>query len=126
MTKQEQTNNRSLEFSHWIRQQLPDSSTGFCVSDQDWVFYNYKTKQLMFCEEKTRMGKISDWFRTLIKNILHPALRLYCPKNGIDYRGYHLIQFENTSPVDGKIYLDYNLITEQQLIEFLSFRQHLK
>lgn len=120
MTRQEQTNKRSLVFSKWIREKLPDSKTGYCVGNQDWIFYDWKRKVLMFCEEKTHKAKISTWFRLLIKNIIHPALKEYCSKNYIDYRGYHLVQFENESPSDGKIYLDYREITEKELIEFLS------
>lgn len=121
MTKQEKTNNRSLKFSKWIREYLPDSKTGFCVGNQDWIFFDYKNNKLMFCEEKTHMAKISTWFRLLIKNIIHPALLDYCKKKQIDYRGYHLIQFEQESPDDGKIYLDYREINKQELIDFLSF-----
>ena len=95
MTRLEQTNKRSLAFSGWIRQELPDSKTGFMVTNQDWIFWNFKTRCLMFVEEKTHNGTISNWFHILIKTVLHPALLQFSKKNDIDYRGYHLIQFEN-------------------------------
>ena len=34
----------------------------------------------------------------------------------------HTGTFENTSPTDGKIYLDYRQISEQELVDFLSFK----
>ena len=120
MTKQENTGKRSLAFSSWIRQELPDSKTGFMETNQDWIFWNFKTRRLMFVEEKTHKGAISNWFHILIKDILHPAISQFAKKNDIDYRGYHLIQFENESPIDGIIKLDYRTITENELKEFLS------
>src|SRR5574341_779912 len=102
MVRKEITGQRSLDFSRWIRKNLPDSATGFMVSNQDWVFWNFKTRRLIFAEEKTRQGELAPWFRRLIRDVFHPALREFCPKHGIDYRGYHLIQFENTCVDNGK------------------------
>jgi len=125
MTRQEQYNKRSLDFSIWIRENLPDSNTGFCVTNQDWVFYNWKTKRLMLAEEKTNFGHVSSWFLRLINEIIHPALLEYCPNHNIDYRGYHIIKFENSSPNDGRISLDAlgrnvkKIVTQEQLKLFL-------
>jgi hypothetical protein len=122
MTRQEQTNKRSLIFSGWIREKLPNSSTGFCVTNQDWVLWNWKERKLMFLEEKTHEGELANWFKRLIKDVLHPAITNYAKQNEIDYKGYHLIQFENEGPNDGKILLDYREVTEQELIDFLSMK----
>ena len=120
MTQQEHTGKRSLLFSVWIREKLPDSKTGFMVTNQDWIFWNYKERKLMLIEEKTRKGNISPWFKRLIQEVLNPALTKYCKEAEIDYRGYHLVQFENESPTDGKIYLDYREVSEEELQAFLS------
>jgi hypothetical protein len=122
MTRQEQTNTRSLVFSGWIRNKLPASNTGFCVTNQDWVLWNWKERKLMFLEEKTCNGKLATWFNKLIHDVLHPAISKYSKENEIDYRGYHLIQFENEGPEDGKILLDYREVSEQELIDFLSMK----
>ena len=132
MTRKEITGKRSLKFSQWIRDNLPDPAkgTGFCVSNQDWIFWNWKTRRLILAEEKTNAGiegcgELSTWFKRFITEILHPALEEYCKKNGIDYRGYHLIRFENTYPKDGKILWKNNCmgeeeeITEEELIKRL-------
>ena len=120
MTKQEQHNYRSLKFSNWIRNNLPDSSTGFCVTDLDWILWNFKQKKLMLLEEKNQMADIAPWFRNLVKDVIHPALSKYCSKHDIDYRGFHLIQFGIDAETDCKIYLDRKEISEEDLIQFLS------
>jgi hypothetical protein len=122
MTRQEQTNKRSLAFSGWIRNKLPDSATGFCVTNQDWVLWNWKERKLMFVEEKTHTGELAPWFKRLIREVLDPAIKKYAEDNEIDYRGYHLLRFENEDPTDGKIFLDYREITEDELIDFLSMK----
>lgn len=122
MTRPEFSNTRSLVFSGWIRNKLPNSSTGFCVTNQDWVLWNWRERKLMFLEEKTHTSDIANWFKRLIKDVLHPAILKYSKENEIDYRGYHLLQFENEGPEDGKIFLDHSEITEQELIDFLSMK----
>ena len=118
MTRQEVTYSRDLGFSQWIRANLPDSKTGFMVTDLDFVVFNYKTKKLMFLEIKTRNSRPKEWQHQIFKN-LHRWI-----KNGIDddwtYLGYHLIQFENTNFKDGKVFFDYLVTSEAELIKTLS------
>jgi hypothetical protein len=126
MTKEEMTGKRSLAFSGWIRKNLPDSSTGFCAGNQDWLFWNWKTRKLLLAEEKTHDAMISKWFYLWIKNVLDPALKEWCPKNNVEYYGYYLIVFEHDDPSNGKIHLgkicdgSMEEVTEEQLIKFLS------
>ncbi len=118
----ERTNKRSSVFSGWIRKKLPDPKAGFCVTDIDWLFWNWRTRKLMLVEEKTKMGSISPWFRKFLQNVLNPALKEYCAKNEIDYRGFHLLQFVNDGPEDGMILLNGKEVTEEELIKFLSMK----
>jgi len=37
---------------------------------------------------------------------MDPALEQFCKKNNINYLGYKIIKFENTTPDDGKIFID--------------------
>lgn len=122
MTKQEQTGERSLEFSRWIRENLPDSQTGLCVTNIDWVFYNWRTKKLMLCEEKTHMAKLSKWFEMLISYVIEPALRAFCRYHAIQYKGYHLIQFDGTSPDDGKIFVNGKLMDKKAFTSWISLQ----
>ncbi len=120
MTRSELIGKRDLFFSGWIREALPDSSTGYMVTDLDFLLYNYKTKKIMFIEVKTRNSDVKTWQKMLFKNINNWV------KKGIDedwtYCGYHLIQFENTNFEDGKVYFDYNEVSEKKLQELLSFK----
>ncbi len=120
-TKQEVTGKRSLAFSAWIREQLPDSSTGLCVGNLDWIFWNWKTRILILAEEKTNgVNYISTWYARFVKEILDPALKEYAAKNDILYLGFHLISFEKTNPSDGKVYIDKREVSEEGLRRFLN------
>lgn len=118
MTREEQTGKRSLQFSQWIREMLPDSSTGFVVSDLDFILCNYKGKSLMLIEVKTRNATLREWQRKLFANLDKWI------KKGIDddwiYFGYHIIKFEHTFFSDGKCFFDNKEITEKELISKLS------
>lgn len=118
MTKKEITSTRDLTFSGWIRTNLPDSSTGFLVSDLDFIIFNYKTKKILLLEVKTRNAVIRPWQKILFENIDRWI------KNGIDkewmYCGFHIVQFENNSSEDGKCWLDGKETDPFQLKEFLS------
>lgn len=117
-TKLEITGERSLKFSGWIRKNLPDSSTGFVVSDLDFILCNYKGKSLMLVEVKTRNATLRNWQQILFKNLDEWI------KKGIDkdwiYYGYHIVTFEKTWFDDGKCFFDKTKITEQELISKLS------
>ncbi|OGC90206.1 MAG: hypothetical protein A2W25_15490 [candidate division Zixibacteria bacterium RBG_16_53_22] len=63
---------------------------------------------------------MSIWYARFIKEILDPALRLHCELNGIKYGGFLLIQFENTSPNDGKIFIDSKQVSAEELKQLLS------
>ena len=101
MTRKELTNTRDLTLSGWIREKLPDSSTGFLVSDLDFILFNYKTKKIMLLEIKTRNSQMKQW-----QNILFTNLNNWI-KKGIDtdwkFLGFHTLRFENTFFNDGDI-----------------------
>jgi hypothetical protein len=121
MTRPEITGTRSLVFSQWVREKLPDSQTGFCVSDLDFILWNWKTKQVMLLEIKTYNTEIKTFQRMMWK-----CLDNWIAK-GIDenwiYHGFHLIKFEASDFNDGKCFLDNKEIKEDDLIRFLSFEQ---
>lgn len=121
MTRQELTNERDLTFSKWIRARLPDSSTGFLVSDLDFIIYDFKKKKIMMLETKTRNNDVKQWQRILFTNIERWM------NKGIDndwtFFGFHYIKFEGTDFTNGKVYLDENEISENDLIDFLSFEE---
>ena len=119
MTRQEFSNVRDLTFSGWIRKNLPDSSSGYLVTDLDFILQNYKTKKIMLLEIKTRKSDLKEWQKRLFRN-LHRWI-----DKGIDndweYLGFHIVQFENTCFADGKCFFDYKNINEKDLITKLTF-----
>tara|TARA_R110000744_G_scaffold6534_3_gene22829 strand:+ start:166 stop:555 length:390 start_codon:yes stop_codon:yes gene_type:complete len=118
MTKKEITGIRDLTFSRWVRAKLPDSSTGYCVSDLDFILWNWKSKKVIMIELKQRGGYPENFQSKMWSNINKWI------KKGIDnewkYLGFHLIQFENTEFINGKCYLNRKEISEKNLIDFLS------
>tara|TARA_B110000858_G_scaffold149268_1_gene169747 strand:- start:221 stop:586 length:366 start_codon:yes stop_codon:yes gene_type:complete len=118
MTKQEKHGIRDIKFSQWIRKSLPDSSTGFSVSDIDFMLWNWKTKRFALLEIKCRNVEIGKGQKIMLQNI-HRWI-----KNGLDngwkYHGYHLVTFEGDTFENGKVYLNKKETTEKDLIDFLS------
>jgi len=118
MTRQEYSKTRDLTFSGWIRENLPDSSSGLMVSDLDFILQNYKTKILMLLEVKTYNKIINNWQRKLFENLDKWI------KNGIDkdwnYLGFHIIRFEKTFFDDGKCWFDNHEVSEIELKNLLS------
>ena len=106
----------STEFGIWLRKQIEiDSKLGFLATNIDYMWQNYKTNKWMLIEEKRYGSDVKFWQKTMFK-ILHHLCKL--DKN---FKGFHLIVFENTSPEDGKIWLDRKEITKDILIKFLRF-----
>ena len=118
MTRVEITGRRCLTFSQWIREKLPDSSTGFSASDLDFILWNWKTKKVMMLEIKTRNCEPRIGQKMMWQN-LNKWMR-----RGIDdgwtYLGFNLIVFEKKDFDDGKCYLNNEEITEEKLITLLS------
>ena len=116
MTKQ-RNDSHSTEFGIWLRQQKEiDSKLGYLATNIDYFWTNYNNGLWMFIEEK-RYGKKPRLWQHEIFSYLHEICKV-----DNNYRGFHLIVFENTSPEDGKIYLDNKEITKDELLNFLQFK----
>lgn len=121
MTRQEVTNTRDLRFSGWIRTNLPDSATGFMVSDIDFLLFNFKTNIWIMLEIKTRSAKLRHWQREMYNNLDEIiSAGVNALGNKIEWRGVHVVTFENTFFDDGKCYLDDHEISEEELKYYLS------
>ena len=116
----EMTGKRSLEFSRWVKLNLPAPDCGYMVGNLDWMLWNYKTKELWLLEEKTRNGTVSEWLTRFMRGVMVPALREFCANNGIEFKGFHVITFEHTNPADGRTWLDGIEIDAQALKTYLS------
>ena len=123
MTRKEQTGKRDLEFSGWVRSNLPDSSGGFAASDLDFILWNWKTKRVMMLEIKTMCASLRPFQRMMFENIERWI------RQGIDdswvFYGFHFLVFEKLSFDSGKAWLDNVLITEKEAIEYFSMDNKL-
>ena len=118
MTQQRRDNN-STEYGIWLRQQPElDSELGFVTTNIDYLWMNYKTSEYMFKEEK-RHGKMPKKYQVSIYQLLDKL----ASEDSENYRGFHCVVFENTSPEDGHIFLDGKFITITDLKEFLIFEK---
>jgi len=114
---QQRRDDKSTEFGIWLRQQKDiDSSLGFVATNIDYLWRNYKTGSWMLIEEK-RYGALIKPYQENMFKIINSAC-----KNDPNYKGFHILKFINTSPDNGKIILDGNEITKDQLLSFLQFR----
>jgi hypothetical protein len=113
---QKRRDSHSTEFGLWLREQTElDSKLGYVATNIDYIWYNYKNKLWMLIEEK-RYGGLPRLYQKQLFKTLHRACR-----SDPNYRGIHLLVFENTSPDDGLIWWDKVLITKEQLINKLRF-----
>jgi len=115
MTRQ-RNDNHSTEFGLWLREQAEiDSKLGFIATNVDYVWHNYKTGDWMLLEEKRHNGGVARWQRELF-DLLDGVCKTH-PK----YRGFFVIRFEHTSPADGKIFINGNVVTCEDFLRFLRF-----
>jgi hypothetical protein len=122
---------------------LLDSSLGYFKMDIDqmWCHYCKETHILkfMFIEEKTNDAvpynkqrdiiRLLDFacFETYKDGKIYKKLSYHITDSRIDYditiqyHGFHCISFQNTNPLDGRIWLNKMDITEPDLQKFLQF-----
>ena len=110
------SDSHSTEFGLWLREQPEiDSALGYIATNIDFMWRNYKSKLWMLIEEKRYMSKVKRWQMQMFK-----LIDFFCSADK-NYRGFYILTFENSNPDDGKIYLDGNEITRQELLDFLRF-----
>ena len=116
---QQRRDNHSTEFGVWLRKQREiDSGDGYTTTNVDYVWRDYKRDLWMLIEEK-RYGYMPKPTQISIFKLLDSGA-----KNIANYRGFHLLVFIETNPDDGKIVLDGNEITRQELLTFLQFNSN--
>lgn len=109
MTRQD-SHKRSLYFSQWLRDNLPDSSTGTYITDIDFVIFNWKShNRMLFVEEKTHGADMTTAQRNVYKKIVK-ALQ----DSGIQ-ADCAFVKFENTSFEDGRVWINNQEVTEDMI-----------
>jgi hypothetical protein len=107
----------STEFGLWLRDQKEiDSKLGYIATNIDYIWMNYKTGEWMIIEEKRYRKDLQGWQRKIFRMIHKVA------KHDPKYRGIYLIQFENTCPDDGKLWINKKPATKADLIKLLQFK----
>lgn len=115
MTRQ-RIDSHSTEFGLWLREQKDiDSRLGFVATNIDYMWRNYKTGIWILIEEK-RHGSQLQFPQSAMLDIVTRACQ-----NDKNYKGLHILVFQNTSPDDGLMWLDKKQITKDELIKFLRF-----
>jgi len=124
MTKPELSGTRDLAFSKWLRTSLPDSSTGYSVSDIDFAIWNWQKKKVMLCEVKLHGKEITTG------QLLQMRRMARWIQSGLDdgwqYMGWVIVTFEGTGFDDGRVWIrgieqhENTLVTEAGLRELLS------
>lgn len=119
MTRQEITGTRDLRFSRWMRINLPKSNTGWVSSDIDFYIYNYKTNIHGIIELKAYMSELS-----YPQQQMYPRLTKWISeggeKEGWHFAGFFLIQFERGFFDEGRVYLNHEETSEEELTKILS------
>lgn len=119
------------DFSQWLYEQMvPVFDGNTDVQDIDFVIFNYLTGDLMTIEAKERNGRSLDAQKDT-QNVLRQLLMLGSEgtvntKRGVravKYHGHHLVQFENSTPDNGRVRLDGTLVGREQFMKFLNFGQ---
>lgn len=133
MTKQRQYG-EDTPLNNWIRSHPAlDSRYGYVGTDVDLTWYNYDKAFIMLLEHKERMGVVGPSQEATLA-VLDQALtwglsdpsrkliaRRYPIPERVYYCGLHTIRCENTSPLDGAVYIDDVKVTQAQFLQFLQF-----
>jgi hypothetical protein len=119
MTTRRRDGNPPSEFSDWFRNQPEiDSKKGFRNYNIDYLWWFKPSMEgggpYMLIEEK----RYNSGLRFDQKSIF---VRLSGDIKSDDFKGFHKIIFEKTNPDDGRMWLDDEEITRDELIEFLRF-----
>jgi len=118
MTKKCKFKEEATPFSLWLREQEEiDSDLGYSTTDIDYMWHDYDNEDWLFLEEK-RNNNDPDWSQRDNMETLHNSIE------SDNYHGFHLVAFENSTPDDGQMYLDYVEIDREDLIEFLRFEKN--
>lgn len=108
--------NHSTEFGLWLRDQPSlQQRLGYLATNLDFIWGNYNKQKWMLIEEKRYGSGLRQAQLDLIEMVDK------CCKADPRYQGFHLLQFENTSPLDGGIFWDGKKVTIGQLIKILEF-----
>lgn len=107
--------------SSWIREQLPGSTTGFLVTDVDFLLVNRPSKTFQFLEVKQHGREIPKWQREVFDTVSDfMAAGVMNSASTWTFLGWHLLTFERSGFKDGRAWLNGQLVTEAEVRTWLS------
>ena len=128
-TREEETFNRNLDFSRWVRTECAGVKQKFTAFDIDWIFRDYGRMKIQMVETKINQNEFSEgltegqrWYLPELAAIMEAGIKAGAPCKGWEWHGSHLLQFEKTMPSNGKIWWDKRLVSEYELIQILEMR----
>ncbi len=128
MTRQEQfPDTKFSEFSRWLRNNpWLNSKNGHTFVNVDFFCYNYHKKTIKIVEEKMYYSKRNGDRKSIpyaqrrALEMLYDMAKCYVETHPETIlKGVHLIEFENTSPMDGGILINGKPVTESTLTAFM-------
>lgn len=134
--RKEQTGERNLEFSQWLRTHCRPSKgrckyggvevSCFVAYDLDFILHDYHNRYLMLLEVKTMNGKVSYSQRETL-TVLDRVLRAGSGQLGdLRYFGLHYLRMSGTTPNNSSLITWNGLpITILQCWERLNFLDHM-
>lgn len=131
MTRPEHTNARDLTFSKWLREHGPDSSTGYSITDLDYIIWNWSpgNERMMIVEVKTH-GKALSTGQKMHMRRMDEWIKAGIVATGAAYRyvGFVVVTFEGSTFADGRVWVQsiqsdhkVEVQSEAALMALLSF-----
>ncbi len=123
-------------FMDWIGCNLPPATDGFTATDLDLILRD-KSGRIMLLETK-RKGASMKTHQSITFQILDQALQAIDGRTlkinafgkkinvPIKYKGFKLLQFENTTFENGRVAINAEVMTEEEVKEVLSMRKSKK
>jgi hypothetical protein len=109
----------STEFGLWLRDQKTlDQRLGYLTTNLDYIWGNYNKQKWMLIEEKRYGSALRQAQMDMIELVDN------CCKADPRYKGFHFLQFQNTSPEDGAIFWNGVQISKDELLKKLAFEEN--
>ncbi len=110
-------NGGKKSFDDWIKKDYEGLIKLFNTTNIDFIWSEYNETGLWMAIEEKRKNLSSHWAQDELFKLIDKAFML----SSFQYQGFHKLTFEETSPIDGRIYIDKKEINEKELIKFLRF-----
>lgn len=125
MTRPAYNTERMTKFSLWCRTNLKDSKDGLILTNIDYIFADYKKKEIMMVEEKTHGATEIHYGQSQIFKFVDFALMNTANLDNIggwSYKGFYIVSFSKQDPDDSdRILINHIPVTKEQLTQFLNF-----